>query len=342
VVARIGATTGKSYLITDPPDAVFASYLIRIRTNNGLLAEFLDQFMKSEDYWRQIDAAKGGRLKQGVSIPVLQGLQLPIPPLSEQKAIAQMLRTVQRAKEATEKVIAASRQLKQSLMRHLFTYGPVPFDQADKVALKETKVGEMPEDWDVVPLNSIATLASGGTPSKQRPEFWIGTIPWVSPKDMKTPRLWEAEDHISEEGLKDGSRLVPPGSLFVVVRGMILAKDLPIALAMVPMAFNQDMKAILPNQQRVSSEYLLYALVHHKPVLLPEIGTSAHGTRRIGTSAIERFPVPMPSKPEQETITDALAALDHKLEKEEARHQALTILFTTLLHHLMTGKVRVV
>jgi type I restriction enzyme, S subunit len=279
--------------------------------------------------------------RQRTDVRAFLQLPLPLPPLPEQRAIAQVLQTVQRAKEATEKVIAACRQLKKSLMRHLFTYGPVPFDQADKVELKETEIGPMPEHWDVVPLNSIATLASGGTPSKQRPEFWIGTIPWVSPKDMKAPRLIGAEDHISEDGLKDGSRLVQPGSLFIVVRGMILAKDLPIALAMVPMAFNQDMKAILPNKETVLSEYLLYAMIHHKPVLLPEIGTSAHGTRRIGTSAIERFPIPIPSKQEQEVIVGILATVDQMLDKEKARHNALSTLFNTLLHHLMTGKVRI-
>lgn len=203
VVARIGATTGKSYLITAPPNAVFASYLIRIRTKGGLLPEFLHQFTNSAGYWRQINEAKGGRLKQGVNIPNLQNLKVPVPPLPEQRAIAQVLRTVQRAKEATEKVLAATKQLKQSLLRHLFTYGPVPFDQADQVELKETEIGPMPGHWEVGPLKSISRLASGGTPSKQRPDFWRGSIAWVSPKDMKSPRLWDAEDHISQQ-------VVPP------------------------------------------------------------------------------------------------------------------------------------
>ena len=118
----------------------------------------------------------------------------------------------------------------------------------------------MPESWEVVRLENICTLLSGGTPSKQKPEYWTGSIPWVSPKDMKRPRLAGVADHISEAALEDGSKLAPTGSVFVVIRGMILAKDVPVALAGVPMAFNQDMKAIIPGPRIVPS-FLLYALL---------------------------------------------------------------------------------
>src|SRR5262245_20635139 len=101
----------------------------------------------------------------------------------------------------------------------------------------ETELGPLPSEWSLSRLAQVAELASGGTPSKGRADYWEGSIPWVSPKDLKVHRLYDAEDHISEAGLEAGSRRVPAGTLFVVVRGMILAKDLPVALAMVPMAF---------------------------------------------------------------------------------------------------------
>lgn len=193
----------------------------------------------------------------------------------------------------------------------------------------------LPHDWRITRLGEIAELASGGTPSKSRPEFWKGTIPWASPKDLKRPRLYDAEDHISEAGLKDGSRIVEPGTLFVVVRGMILARDLPVAIVKVPMAFNQDMKAVIPGPE-VDGEFLLYAFQQHKPSLLPEIGTSAHGTRRISTSAIESFRFPLPPLPEQRAIAHVLRTVQRAKEATEKVVAATRQLKASLARHLFT------
>src|SRR5262249_55875760 len=86
---------------------------------------------------------------------------IPIPALSEQRAITQMLRVVQRARESTEAVIAAAREVRRSLLHHLFTYGPIPVYQADTASLSTTEIGPQPSDWGLVRLDDILEARLG-------------------------------------------------------------------------------------------------------------------------------------------------------------------------------------
>jgi type I restriction enzyme S subunit len=88
VFARIGATTGKSYIINNPPKSVFASYLIRVRCNNDILPQYLIYYFNSEKYWTQINSTKGNNLKGGVNGSILSKLLTPKPSVQEQKQIA--------------------------------------------------------------------------------------------------------------------------------------------------------------------------------------------------------------------------------------------------------------
>jgi type I restriction enzyme S subunit len=212
-----------------------------------------------KDY--QDTAIKGQTLNKNK----LDTLEIALPPLPEQKAIAHILATVQRTIKAQERIIQTTTELKKALMQKLFSEGLRGEPQ------KETEIGLVPESWEVVHLSDVCRFQSGGTPSKKNPDFWQGTIPWVSPKDMKRPRLNDVADHISQEALESGSKLAPAGSVFVVVRGMILAKTVPVALATVPMAINQDLKAIVPGAE-LRSDFLLYALETFRESLFNKVG----------------------------------------------------------------------
>ena len=264
----------------------------------------------------------------------LRELPLAVPPLAEQRKIAAVLGVVQRAMEQQERLLALTAELKKALLHQLFTQGLRGEPQ------KQTDIGPVPESWDVVALQDICTFLSGGTPSKQKPEFWMGSIPWVSPKDMKRPRLSDVSDHISEAALKDGSSLAPAGGVFVVIRGMILAKDVPVALAEVPMAFNQDMKAIIPGPRIVPS-FLLYAMVAFKQNLFQKVGRSAHGTMTLMSSELAKFSIPLPDKSTQREVAEAIETIERKHQQHQRKHAALTDLFRTLLHQLMTVQLRV-
>lgn len=178
------------------------------------------------------------------------------------------------------------------------------------------------EGWKGARLDAVADLVSGGTPSKSRPDWWTGPIPWASPKDMKRLRLADTADHITEEAAEAGSRVVPAKTIFVVIRGMILAKALPVAIAEVPMAFNQDMKAIIP-RAGVDPDYLLYALASRREALASEIGTSAHGTRRLGSSSLEALQIPLPPLNEQRAIGYFLTTLQVRVDVQAQRVAAL-------------------
>jgi type I restriction enzyme S subunit len=275
---------------------------------------------------------EGSTGRQRLNVGALQETGIALPPLPEQRAIARALRVMQEAKEARRREIAVERERKAALMQHLFTHG------TRNESRKQTEIGEMPESWRLVRLGDVSNLLSGGTPPKDQPDSWKGPIPWVSPKDMKQPRLRDVADHISEDAAHESSRIVPAGSVFVVVRGMILAKDVPIAISEVPMAFNQDMKAILPCDD-LHGDYLLYVLKHLKHDLYQIVGTSAHGTRRMGTSALEALLLPLPSLDEQKIIAETLITCDSKIAALEHEAGLLDELFRAMLEELMGGRL---
>ena len=121
VIARIGATTGKAYIIDNCPETVFASYLIRLRAKDNLLPTFLAQYFRTNNYWRQIDQSKGGRLKGGVNIPILSHLVLPLPHLSEQQQIAEILQACDTKITALEQETQYLDELFHAILDELMT-----------------------------------------------------------------------------------------------------------------------------------------------------------------------------------------------------------------------------
>ncbi len=308
-------------------------FVVRI-AQSKVEPRFVSYFLSTDESIDWLKRLAGGVVMPNLSNTVLQRVPVALPPLPEQKKIAHILSTVQRAVEEQERIIQTTTELKKALMHKLFTEGLRNEPQ------KLTEIGPIPKSWDVVKLSSVCSFQSGGTPSKQNPGFWEGTIPWVSPKDMKRPRLADVTDHISQEALESGSKLAPAGSVFVVVRGMILAKTVPVALAEVPMAINQDMKAIVPGT-KLRSDFLLYALETLRGALFKKVGRAGHGTAILMSSEIANFKIPLPDLNTQHQVAAAIHTLETKKELHEQKLAHLQYLFRTLLHDLMTAKVRV-
>lgn len=173
----------------------------------------------------------------------------------------------------------------------------------------------MPKGWVQQPLAELADFYSGGTPNKSRPEFWGGPIPWVTVKDMKAMRLNGVTESLTESGAET-VRIAPAGSVLVLVRGMGLFKDLPVVLCDRPVAFNQDIKALVP-ANGILSEFLAYSLVARKAEILRHVESAGHGTGRLDTDLLRSTPLPIPSPEEQQRIVEILRTWDEAIKKLE-------------------------
>jgi type I restriction enzyme S subunit len=184
--------------------------------------------------------------------------------------------------------------------------------------------GNLRANWPLVPLRYLVRFLSGGTPGKGNADFWSGgTIPWVSPKDMKVDRIRDSEDHITEAAL-DGSatQVVPVGSVLVVVRGMILAHTLPVAVTVGSVTINQDIKALVCGE-RIMPEFLHAVLAGQAEWLLSQADSSAHGTKKLETEVLQRFEVPCPPLQQQRRIVATMQAQAMRLDEVAAAKQRL-------------------
>jgi type I restriction enzyme S subunit len=273
--------------------------------------------------------------QSSINMGKLRNLSVPLPPLPEQRAIAHVLRTVQRAKEATEGVIAALKELKKSLMQHLFTYGPVPVTERERVPLQETEIGPIPAHWRVVRLGEVGKVITGRTPSTARPEYWNGHIPFITPADLNGMPIQVAQRFITEEGLKEAKAL-PKGAVLVSCIGYIGkvgVVDSEIA------ATNQQINAVIVDSSKISNWFLAYAVMRESNLL--ESRARKTTVPILHKTNFERIPIPLPPLPEQREIARILQAVDAKIAAEERRRAALEDLFKTLLHELMSGRRRV-
>lgn len=175
----------------------------------------------------------------------------------------------------------------------------------------------MTAKWTPSQLGHVGKWLSGGTPSLEAREYWGGSMPWVSPKDMKRFELWDTEDHITEKGLEKGSRAVEAGDLLIVVRGMILAHTFPVAVAMKRMAFNQDIKAIRCHPH-VDSRFLAHWLVGASARILTKVTDTSHGTKRFDVRQLQRHPLLLPPHDEQKAIARIIDAVDVAIGKAQA------------------------
>ncbi len=260
---------------------------------------------------------------------------LPLPPKQEQEKVAAVLWRLQRAIATQDRLIATTRDLKQSAMTRLFTHG------LRNELLRETEIGLMPESWRVAEIDEMATVSSGGTPSRTNPAYWNGgSVPWVKTGEVDYCVIEDTEEKITPEGMKNSAaKLLPKGTLLLAMYGQGITRG-KVAILGIEATTNQACAALQLKNNAIVVNFLYYVLVAG----YERLRGLAHGGQQqnLNGDLIRGFTFAMTDDlDEQHEIAAALTAIDHKLAHHQKKRAALNDLFQTLLHKLMTGEIRV-
>jgi len=259
--------------------------------------------------------------------------------LPEQKKIAHILSTVQRAIEAQERIIQTTTELKKALMHKLFTEGLRGEPQ------KQTEIAPVPESWEVVPLSDCAVVQTGIAKGRKvdpedsvaLPYLRVANVQdgYLDLTEMKTITIQKKERE--RYGLQDGDVVLTEGGDFDKLgRGFIWHGQIKECV------HQNHVFAVRPDTDRISSEFFAYQSQssYGKAYFL----SVAHKTTNlacINTTKLKAFPVLLPSPDEQLEIVGACQCIDGKIRAARTKRDQLQDLFRTLLHELMTAKTRV-
>ena len=309
---------GVPALVTEAADDLVCGYhLALIRPlKREMDGAFLLRCLQAKPIRVQLELMARGVTRSGIPKSDISAVRLPVPPLAQQRVIADYLsRETARLDSlltAKQRVLGLLAERRVAQIARAVTRGLDPH-----VQLRDSGVswlGKVPAHWNIAPLRFLVDLIGGATPNTRNPEYWDGSIPWVSPKDMKRSEIGDTQDHVTDLAVLETTlRLIQPGAVLIVVRGMILNHSFPVALNSVPATINRDMKALVCDDA-LAPRYLQNLFEGFEKYAVSLADSSAHGMRRLDTTVLGRLEIPVPPMPEQQQIVkyirDATARID--------------------------------
>ena len=200
-----------------------------------------------------------------------------------------------------------------------------------KSKFKKTEIGVIPEEWEVVRIKDFCLkITSGGTPSRRKKEYWErGTIPWLKTQELKDTKIFESEEKITFEGLKNSSaKLFPVNTILIAMYGATVGK---LGLLKIEATTNQAICAMVVNEKITNYLFLFYSLLNNRTKLINLASGAAQ--QNINQDIIKEFKIPLPPLPEQRAIAKILSDLDSKIELNQQMNKTLEAIGQAIFKH---------
>jgi len=302
-----------------------------IAESNILDREFLFQYMNS--MYQKLRGLTGSAARNGLNLKLIRSFPILLPPLPEQKKIAAILSSVDETIQATRETIEQTKKVKKGLMQELLTKG------IGHTKFIKTEIGEIPEEWEIQKLCSIAVYRRGSFPQPYGLAKWYDDEnghPFVQVYDIDTNLKLKKKTkrRISAEAAEK-SVFAAKGTVLISLQGSIGR------VAITQYDSFVDRTVLVINDYKLSIHINFFAVSIEKLFAVKKESAPGGTIKTITKAVLDDFVIPLPPLSEQKKIASILVSIDAQIQSGESNLQQLQQLKKGLMQDLLTGKVRV-
>lgn len=314
-----GVFLGKTGVVTEdmlPANTNQALAIIRVDEKKAS-SKFVHFFLRQPSIIDFVNNMSGQSAQPNINFQEIRSIDIDIPPLPEQKAIASVLSNLDDKMDLLHRQNKTLEAMAETLFRQCF-------------------VEEAQEDWEVTTIGSALDTVLGGTPSTNKPEYWDGDVPWINSGEVNKFRIVDATKFITNLGLKkSNTKLLPKGTTVVAITGATLGQ---VSLLEIETCANQSVVGIIPNK-RIPKEFVfLWVKLKIREIVLSETGGAQP---HINKNDINGTEIVIPPEELLLKKIKPFEAWFSKITANVFQIRTLEKLRDTLLPKLMSGEVRV-
>ncbi len=316
-------------------EGIIANNLFKINLDQKIANnDFFEHLLKSSFVQNKLQSGSASTTMPAINFSTLNTVVIPLPPLEEQKKIADILSTVDKKIAFVEENISVTEELKKGLMQKLLTEG------IGHTEFKDSELGRIPESWEVKSIGSLTSLTAGGTPSTQIKDYWNPKeVPWLSSGEVNKKIINFTDNMISKQGLNNSAaKFIPKYSVLIALAGQGKTRG-TVAISEIELTTNQSVASILPSEKL--DMYFIYYNLDSRYEEIRSMSTGVGGRGGLNLAILKSIKIALPPQKEQKQIAEILSTVDKKLENLKEKKQSFEELKKGLMQKLLTGEVRV-
>ncbi len=346
IIAKMADPIARACIIPDVDKRyLMASDGIRLSVNKEKYdVKFMLYAINSPNFRKNAENHSTGSTRLRIGLTELRNLLIAIPPLNEQKRIAEILTVVDEAIEKTDQIIEKNKEVKRGLMQQLLTRG------IGHKKFKKTEIGEIPEEWEVIKLIDVAanqkySFVDGPFGSNLKSIHYTRRgVPVIQSQSIISGLFKPTEEfYISEQKAKELERSkVLPGDIVIAKIGVNYGASGTIPKSYPCAVLSGNTMKITPDHDKVATEFLQHLLHYFRAIRVFDKIVSTTAQPAITLQGTKNLKIALPPLPEQKQIAEILSSVDEEIGKESIHKEQSESLKKGLMQVLLTGKIRIV